>query len=128
MNRREERNCKSITKFTYFAVVPTASMGIPSDLRTEFDNQRCCRHRRCQLCSPGIQPGGTQNPGLRSSWSSREHRQSDHPGPYYGMRKARCTDILMICDDLTQPEGIVMSAAKLNDQFAVFTGQATTAW
>jgi hypothetical protein len=25
----------------------------------------------------------------RSSWSSREHRLSDHPAPYYGMRKPK---------------------------------------
>jgi len=56
----------------------------------------------------GIQLGGTQNPGLRLSWSSREHRQSHHPTPYYGMRKAKFrriarTGILLICDELTQP-------------------------
>jgi hypothetical protein len=70
----------------------------------------------------GYRPGGTQHPGLRSSRSACEHRQSDHPGQYYGMRKAKWTDILVMCDELTQPEGIgtfpdsgiVVSVAKLN--------------
>src|SRR5262249_50207740 len=63
--------------------------------------------RGCQLCCPGNPAGGYTESGLRLSWSSREHRQSHHPTPYYGMRKAKFrriarTGILMICDELTQ--------------------------
>jgi hypothetical protein len=36
----------------------------------------------------GFSRGYTES-GLRLSWSSCEHRQSDHPSPYYGMRKAK---------------------------------------
>ena len=64
--------------------------------------------RGCQLCCPGNPSGGYTESGLRLSWSSREHRQSHHPTPYYGMRKAKFrriarTGILMNCDELTQP-------------------------
>jgi hypothetical protein len=38
--------------------------------------------------------GGIHRMGCPTVVVSREHRQSEHPSPYYGMRKAKCTDIL----------------------------------
>jgi hypothetical protein len=53
----------------------------------EFDNQRCCRHRGCQLWCPGILAGGTQN----RDFDCRDLLVNidNHPGPYYEMREAK---------------------------------------